>query len=898
MVSLCEYHLRSPLHLPNADSSSSPSVYVIYSGVSASASCVAMTETYHTVGGTHTVTRAYQSDGLSSALCMNSIGYGNGKTVAWGPINYADLYGSIPASESSSRIARCFTDPSQNAEWGNYMADPFISLPQDVSEIDPMWSTCAGIAVGAMDPPRALHPQAVMVPNTGNTPNSVPADPDQATQPAPDQTPTASPGMQVPPPIPTPTTTLSPPSNPAPATGSDSEPGNNSPPDPAEQGQSPTAKNPSANNPPANNAPANSPASNQSPANNAPVNNAPANNPPTNSPASDPAANSNSNSEGTPSNLQFGSDSQDVDPNSISPAQESQLHQALSPSPAAANPPSDPGSIPQGNNAPGSGAGAGANPSPNPQPNGNTGSPSEVANAANNQPVDIQLQPISSAIFNNPPPSTTNGQQASGPMNSNLGIDTPSNSGAGSDGTDSSPTGNGGSGNPGIGSDGSRSGDSGQINAAPGAAPGGVANEAALTRAPNGGLVVGSTTIMPGQSAAVNDHAIAVAPSHVVVDGNTYAFPAITASTASPVTLGGVAVQGVSNGGALIGDLTFAPGLQTTSAGHVISVGSGNVVVDGSTRIFPTPTLAGVPPILISGSPLQRASNVAIIIGSSTFAMGAQVTIAGHMLSIGTNNVVIDGTTNALPTPSLGSSPILIGSASMQRAPNGGLIIGSSTLAPGSQTTMAGHVISVGANNVVLDSSTYALPSTAIGVVLSSQPQVSAITLPNGAILSAGGSPVTVSGQVVSVLSNDKGAVIGGTTLTFAPTPIQSVFTVAGRTFTAAPTEFTIADTTISLNGPAITISGTVVSLGPSGLQSGSSTVPLTSAAATGLGGFIVSAFDAPVVTGSESGSNGTVSTTGIAPFTGSGARSKRDAWLVSVMLALFTMVGAMAFLS
>jgi hypothetical protein len=299
---------------------------------------------------------------------------------------------------------------------------------------------------------------------------------------------------------------------------------------------------------------------------------------------------------------------------------------------------------------------------------------------------------------------------------------------------------------------------------------------------------------------------------------------------------------------------------------------------------------------------MQRASNGAVVIGGSTLAVGAQTTIAGKAVSVGVANVVVDGTTNALPTAAPTSSPVRINGQTMQRASNGGLIIGTTTLAPGTQTTIAGQVISVGPNAVVMGTSTYALAPTA-GAVLSSPAdggaQRDAITLPNGAVLSAGGGPVTISGEAVSVMSNDKGAVIDGSTVLFASSTIQSVFTVAGQTLTVAPTGFVVGGVTISPGGPAVTIAGTVVLLGPSGLQIGSSTLPLATAPTTGLGGIIMSAFDAPAATSTGSAGFGQ-SSTSIGPFLGSangasGGSSNREIWLLSGTVMLCVAVGALA---
>ncbi len=152
--------------------------------------------------------------------------------------------------------------------------------------------------------------------------------------------------------------------------------------------------------------PGSDPSNNSAPAGNKPLGAAPHKQ---NPPANDPAPNQSIPDPSTGNNppaFQFGSGQGSPDPNNMSPAQLSALHQALQPSqaPAAADPASDPGSNPVGNNVGGSSTGSG----PDPQPNESPGAP---AGASNNQPVDFQLQSISSAIFNNPASGSSGGQQ-------------------------------------------------------------------------------------------------------------------------------------------------------------------------------------------------------------------------------------------------------------------------------------------------------------------------------------------------------------------------------------------------------------------------------------------------------------------------------------------------------
>ena len=368
--------------------------------------------------------------------------------------------------------------------------------------------------------------------------------------------------------------------------------------------------------------------------------------------------------------------------------------------------------------------------------------------------------------------------------------------------------------------------------------------------------------------------------------------------TAFPVLVADQSVVRGPGGGIIIGSLTIPPGSQTAFLSHTISAGSSSVLIDGSIYALPTnvrailqqskPPLAG--PILIAGQSIVRAPNLGLIIGSSTVASESQLTISGHIFSAGLPSVLIDGSAYALPTrvgailqqsTSPLESPVLIAAQPIIRASNGGLIIGSSTVASGSQATVSGHIVSAGSSSVIIDGSTYALP-TGVGATIQKPADLQAITLADGAIISAGGPPATVSGTTYSIASDGRALLASGKIMPF-PTKQQSIFTIAGETFTAAPTGFMAAGKTVALDGSAITIDSTVVSLGPSGIQIGSSTTPLGIAEQTAeanLGNLILSGFGSgPRPTNRDS--DGIV-----VPFTGGSSRLVNNLWKAIVCIA------------
>ena len=397
-----------------------------------------------------------------------------------------------------------------------------------------------------------------------------------------------------------------------------------------------------------------------------------------------------------------------------------------------------------------------------------------------------------------------------------------------------------------------------------------------VSRASNGGVVVGSSTIAPGQQATISGQVISAGPSNVAIGGSTYGLPSTAgailqtpAPQSQPQTtafVGGQSIARASNGGVVIGSSTIAPGSQATISGQVISAGPTNVAIGGSTYALPstagailqTPAPQPSTPVEVGGNSIVKAANGGVVVGSSTIAPGSEATISGQVISAGPSNVAIDGSTYALPT-SVGAAlvtpapqteqevPVQIGGNSIARASNGGIIIGSSTLAPGSVATISGQVISAGATNVAVGGSTYDLASTA-GAVLQTPSPVT----PSNA-------PVVVAGQTVARASN--GGLIVGTS-TIAP---GAQATISGHVFSAAGTGATniaidgnnyalpttagaLLETpapispipaeaavtlangdVISAGGPAAVVSGVTASVlgDDSGLVIGSKTIPL-----------------------------------------------------------------------
>lgn len=142
--------------------------------------------------------------------------------------------------------------------------------------------------------------------------------------------------------------------------------------------------------------------------------------------------------------------------------------------------------------------------------------------------------------------------------------------------------------------------------------------------------------------------------------------------------------------------MTIAPGAETTHSGHVVSVGSSLVLVDGTSFDLQSPH-PGAPPGLAytSSPPQQGVSGGVVVMGTMSLPSGTQTIFSGHTMSVGSNIFGVDGT-------------------SYRKGASGGLVFGTVTLPPGSEITQSGPVIPVGSSSAVVDGTlcTWAAPAS------------------------------------------------------------------------------------------------------------------------------------------------------------------------------------------
>ncbi|KAI9743190.1 MAG: hypothetical protein M1835_002935 [Candelina submexicana] len=286
-----------------------------------------------------------------------------------------------------------------------------------------------------------------------------------------------------------------------------------------------------------------------------------------------------------------------------------------------------------------------------------------------------------------------------------------------------------------------------------------------------------------------------------------------------------VAAGGQANAAAL--------SIATTFLGYAIQAASsaGVALVNGQ------PISQGGNVVSISGAPVALQSNGDLLIGSSTLPSFLRVP-----------NPTI-GPSNPPPVINAGGQPATV-------IQNGVVIVGT-TLSPNAPAiTVAGKPVSLGAQGLVVGSSTVSLPTLTQAPLFSAGGQPLTV-LPSG-IAIAGTTlvpqapPITIGGTAISLGTN--GLVVGTSTIPLpSSVSLPSAVTIAGQAYavTKVADGIVIADTTIRSGQSPVTISGTPVALASSRLIIGFSTIPLQADVASpsapgGLGGQIISGLGGP----------------------------------------------------
>ncbi|MCJ1458153.1 hypothetical protein MMC28_008524 [Mycoblastus sanguinarius] len=156
-----------------------------------------------------------------------------------------------------------------------------------------------------------------------------------------------------------------------------------------------------------------------------------------------------------------------------------------------------------------------------------------------------------------------------------------------------------------------------------------------------------------------------------------------------------------------------------------------------------TPFLSASSGRVIDGQQVEPAPGDGLVTGGTTLRPGDQTTLGGFALSIGSNAILIDGTTNAIPiaTAPASADSFLFNGESITRALGGGISIDGSSVPIEGQATVSGHTISAASSSVVIDGTSYPL-AMSVGAVLQ-LPGTNSVsfTLANGLVVTAGGPP-------------------------------------------------------------------------------------------------------------------------------------------------------------
>lgn len=251
----------------------------------------------------------------------------------------------------------------------------------------------------------------------------------------------------------------------------------------------------------------------------------------------------------------------------------------------------------------------------------------------------------------------------------------------------------------------------------------------------------------------------------------------------------------------------------TTTNGIRIAQNSAGIIIGGNAIQIPSAT-ATSPFASLNGQGIAKASGGGIIVGGSTISPGTEASIGNIQVSVGDGRVSVIPTT--LPYVAIGpaASPPTVSNSPAGLDPNG-------------------NAASDGDNS---DKSASGPNGPALGIVAAGQtwtPLNHGTVVANGATISVGGPALTTSGTVLSM--NDAGLVTGSSTIAIPGTGPQTK-AAAGQTFTPLPNNHilepgnptldTVAPTPPVAGLPSSLRSSALVVVGPSTIIPLSDTSP------------------------------------------------------------------------
>ena len=315
----------------------------------------------------------------------------------------------------------------------------------------------------------------------------------------------------------------------------------------------------------------------------------------------------------------------------------------------------------------------------------------------------------------------------------------------------------------------------------------------------------------------------------------------VKASPPGTVLVGSTTLTADSSSNFLIGSQTLAPGsAPITHSGIVLSLpSSGTAVVIGpSTQSILAPTPHSAPIITLGGSTFTADSSSQFHIGSQTLAPGGTIVRSSQVVSLAHNaaTVIVGSQTQQLSQHLIApaSTPVItIGGSTLTANSASHFEIGSQTLVPGGAaiTNSVGQILSLaaGGSSIVVDGQTRQVSqqiATPAPVITVGDSHITANSRSQFVIgsqtLAAGASAITVSNQVISLVSSGNAVVFGQRTQAInAPSQFVAmqapILTLGQSTFTAnSKSEYIVAGQTLHAGSPPIVVSGSTISLVPS----------------------------------------------------------------------------------
>ena len=350
-------------------------------------------------------------------------------------------------------------------------------------------------------------------------------------------------------------------------------------------------------------------------------------------------------------------------------------------------------------------------------------------------------------------------------------------------------------------------------------------------------FVAPGQTLTPGGTASVNGHAVSLAPDaqFLVVGGHTEGLSPADVTVLPPLNIDGTVITADAGNAYTVGGQTLTPGGQITVSGNTISLGpsASYLAINGQTITAPArfPAVNAQPPLTVDGlTYYPQSGGPSYVIAGQTLTPGGAVTANGNTISLGAGGsstlLIINGVSTSL-TSVLVSPAMNVGGTLFTELPGGSFVIDGQVLEPGSQIEVLGTTLSFqlqGSFVVVNGATTSLVPTSAPAIIIggmtySATYGVSGGYIVDGQSLVPGGSPITASGTVISLIPGATALVLNGQTTYLngngGSTTNLPLLTIGGSVYTAkSGTAFVINGQTLTPGG-VITVSGTTISLSP-----------------------------------------------------------------------------------